>query len=139
MGVADMRWFLLAVSAAAPLWIIALSGLRAAETATLTLSCDGTIKNMLSSEDKPETITKMGFLINLPDQTVMGFAHPARVKKVDAVSVGFGGKAGNWYVEGTIDRITGSIAATEQMIDAAGKMFFGHSWDLNCTPTKRAF
>jgi hypothetical protein len=44
-------------------------GMQAAETAVLTLSCDGTVTNM-GSDNKPEPVTKMGLLVNLPESVV---------------------------------------------------------------------
>jgi len=110
----------------------------------LTLSCDGTAKNILTTaeDDKPEKITKLGILVNLAGQTVLGFGHPARITKVDAVSVEFsahGTEISNWSINGTVDRITGSITATELSSSAKGALIFGESWDLTCKPTKRVF
>jgi hypothetical protein len=110
----------------------------------LTLSCDGTAKNILATndDDKPEKITKLGILVNLADQTVMGFGHPARITKVDAVSVelkAHGKDVSDWSIDGTVDRITGSITATELASSAKGALIIGTSWDLTCTPTKRVF
>jgi len=85
-----------------------------AEPETLTLSCDGTLTNMMSTSDsdnKTEAFTKMGLLVNLAEGTVLGFAPAARIKKTDAVSVEFAGEIGGASVSGTIDRITGSVLA----------------------------
>jgi hypothetical protein len=66
-----------------------------AEPETLTLSCDGTLTNMMSTSDsdnKTEAFTKMGLLVNLAEGTVLGFTPAARIKKTDAVSVEFAGE-----------------------------------------------
>jgi hypothetical protein len=93
-------------------------GVQAAETAVLTLSCDG-------------TVTRMGLLVNLPKGTVTGFAHVARmdapVARIDNISevlVDFNGS-----VWGSIDRITGRVKANDDE----------HQWDLLCKPAKRLF
>src|SRR5258708_16006491 len=47
-----------------------------AEPETLTLSCDGTLTNMMSTSDsdnKTEAFTKMGLLVNLAEGTALGF------------------------------------------------------------------
>jgi hypothetical protein len=116
--------------------------LHAGEPVTLTLSCDGTLTNMMSSDNdtKTETITKMGLLVNLAEDTVLGFNPPARVKKTDAASVDFAGEKGGSSVDGTIDRITGSVIATTNTFSAsAKKLIASNSWDLHCKPTKRVF
>jgi hypothetical protein len=62
----------------------AYSQLHAAEPETLTLSCDGTLTNMMSTSDsdnKTESFTKMGLLVNLAEGTVLGFTPAARIKK----------------------------------------------------------
>ena len=116
--------------------------LHAAEPVTLTLSCDGTLTNMMAGSDdnKPETVTKMGLLVNLAQGTVLGFNAPARIKKTDDVSVEFAGDSGGSSVQGTVDRITGSVIASTQLYSAgAKKLISGYNWDLHCKPTKRVF
>jgi hypothetical protein len=114
--------------------------LLAAETAALTLSCDGTTTNIMADSDKPESITKMGLLVNLREGSVLGFAYPARIKTSDAVSVEFYGGWENWSVRGTIDRITGSVEATTLTLHPKTKdIATGYRWDLHCIPTKRVF
>ena len=85
-----------------------------AETPVLTLSCDGVVRNFLANDSEPEKITRMGILVNLSAQTVSGFAHPARITETSDVGVEFSGHFGdNWSIKGSVDRITGSIGATE--------------------------
>lgn len=106
-------------------------GVQAAETAVLTLSCDGTVTRWLYFGDKPQPVTNMGLLVNLPKGTVTGFAHGARtdahVARIDNISevlVDFSGS-----VWGSIDRITGRVKAYDDE----------HSWELLCMPAKRLF
>jgi hypothetical protein len=115
--------------------------LHATELMELTLSCDGTITNMLADSDtKPESVTKMGMLVNLREGTVLGFGHPTRIKGSDAASMEFEGQNGTWSAQGTIDRITGSVQATTMMMNQNNsKLILSYSWDLHCIPVKRVF
>jgi hypothetical protein len=106
-------------------------GVQAAETAVLTLSCDGTVTRMIDFNDKPRPVTNMGLLVDLPKGTVTGFAHVARmdahVARIDHISevlVDFSGS-----VWGSIDRITGCVKANDDE----------YQWDLLCKPAKRLF
>ncbi len=113
-----------------------------AEAETLTLSCDGTVASQMTSDsdNKPETVSKMGLLVNLAEGTVLGFNPPARIKKTDPVSVDFTGDKDGAAVGGTIDRITGSVTATTSTYSASGKKLTGmYTWALYCKPTKRVF
>lgn len=116
-------------------------GLRASELMELTLSCDGTTTNMMAGTDtKPESVVKMGVLVNLREATVLGFGHLARIKSSDAASVDFDGQGGDWSVQGTIDRITGSVTATTTMSNQkTDKLIMSYNWDLHCSPVKRVF
>jgi hypothetical protein len=111
-----------------------------AETAVLTLSCDGTATSLsLDGDNKPERVANMGLLLNFPESTVTGFAHVARVDMIGEVYVDFSGKYGNWSVFGSIDRITGSVAATTATRDSKDRLIEQHQWKLICKPTKRLF
>jgi hypothetical protein len=112
-----------------------------AEPATLTLSCDGKVTNTLSSDNKTETVIKMGLLVNFANGTVMRFGTPARIKKADTISVNFVGDNGSGSsVQGTVDRITGSVIASTQLYSASSKkLITGDRWDLHCTPTGTFF
>jgi hypothetical protein len=116
-----------------PIALLALL-LPGAEAAILTLSCDGTVTNMMwNSDNRPEPITKMGLLVNLPERTVTGFAYPARIDNSGAVYVEFSGKNGNWSVHGTIDRSTGSVEATTTSLHPkTGQIADSYGWDLIC-------
>ena len=95
---------------------------------------------MADSDTKPESVTKMGVLVNLREGTVLGFGHTARIKSSDAASVDFGGEGSDWSVQGTIDRITGSVEATTMLMNQnTNKLIMSYSWDLHCIPVKRVF
>jgi hypothetical protein len=115
---------------------------RAENQETLTLSCDGTLTNAMSTDNdtKTESFTKMGLLVNLAEGTVLGFGTPARIKKTDAVSVEFAGEVGGASVSATIDRITGSVLASTYSYNAnLKKIISSNNWDMHCKPTKRVF
>jgi hypothetical protein len=115
-------------------------GVQAAETAVLTLSCDGTVTRLsLNNSDKPERVANWGLLVNLPERTVSGFAHVARVDMIGEVYVDFGGQSGNWSIHGSIDRITGSVTATTATRDSENRLLDQREWKLVCKPTKRLF
>jgi hypothetical protein len=113
--------------------------LYASELMELTLSCDGKMMNMMADNNpKTESVTKMGLLVDLRQGTVLGFGHPARIKSSDAASVDFEGPDGS--VQGTIDRITGSVQATTTLMSRdKSKLLFSYNWDLHCIPVKRVF
>jgi hypothetical protein len=105
------------------------------------LSCDGKVTNLLGESEKPEIIAKMGVSVNLREGSVLGFANPARIRRTDAVSVEFSGVDGNWSIQGSIDRITGSVNATTMVVNRINKdkLIASNSWDLQCSPAKRVF
>jgi hypothetical protein len=114
-------------------------GVQAAETAVLTLSCDGTVTR-LTDDNKTERIANWGLLVNLPEGTVTGFAHVARVDMTGEVYVDFSGESGNWSMHGSIDRITGRVSATTASRDSkTGALIDERQGNLICKPTKRLF
>jgi hypothetical protein len=114
-------------------------GVQAAETAVLTLSCDGTVTRLSLDSDKPERVASMGLLVNLPEGTVSGFAHVARVDMIGEVYVDFSGQSGNWSIHGSIDRIAGSVTATTATRDSENRLLDQREWKLICKPAKRLF
>jgi hypothetical protein len=57
---------------------IALLFLSGTDTTMFTLSCEGTMTNLVwHSDNKPEPVTKMELVVNFPEHTVTGFAFPA--------------------------------------------------------------
>jgi hypothetical protein len=105
--------------------------LPGAEATILTLSCDGTVTNLMwHSDHKPEPVTNMGVVTNLSEETVTGFAFPAHIYKTDATRVEFKGENGNWSVWGSIDRINSGVKATTTVLYPISI----HSWGLVCKP-----
>jgi len=110
---------------------IALLLLAGAEDPVLTLSCDGTVTNLVwHSDHKPEPVTNMGLVVNLSEGTVTGFAFPARIYKTNATRVEFKGESGNWSVWGSIDRVTSTVKASTTVLYPISI----HSWGLVCKP-----
>jgi hypothetical protein len=117
-------------------------GVQAAETAVLTLSCDGTVTRLeVTGDYKPERVANMGLLVNLPEGTITGFVHAARIDNISEVLVDFSGNSGNaWSVYGSMDRITGRVTANTASRDSkTGTLIDERQWDLLCKPAKRLF
>jgi hypothetical protein len=111
-----------------------------AEAAVLTLSCDGTLKSE-EEQAKPQSITKMG-LINFDAGVVTGFTGiTARIDEVSANSISFKGTTAHpsgteWSVHGTVDRITGSLAATVTWFNPkTNNLLIRMNYELICKPT----
>jgi hypothetical protein len=99
------------------------------ETTMFTLSCDGTMTNLVwHSDNKPEPVTNMGLVVNLLEHTVTGFAFPARIYKTDAARVEFRGQNDKWSVWGSMDRVNGTVQATTTSLYPTTI----HSWNLVC-------
>jgi hypothetical protein len=92
----------------------------AAQTPTvIALSCDGTMQQ--DTADTREQVTKLGLVINLAEQTVVGFGIAAYIDLIDASSIEFSGEGpivdrgseiGTLFAMGAIDRVTGIVSAT---------------------------
>jgi hypothetical protein len=109
-----------------PIALLLLSG---TDTTMFTLSCEGTMTNLVwHSDNKPEPVTKMELVVNLPEHTVTGFAFPARIYKTDATHVEFRGQNGNWSVWGSMDRVNSTVQATTTSLYPTTI----HSWNLVC-------
>jgi hypothetical protein len=116
---------------------------QAAEPATLTLACKGTVTDMTPNA-KPEPLS-MGLIVNLTARTILGSAGPGSGTPVDIlfmddVTVTFFGSYSDqyrrWRLSGTIDRVTGDLEATN--INEMEKTS-SESWTLKCKPAQRMF
>jgi hypothetical protein len=120
--------------------VIGLSAMQAAEPATLTLACKGTVTNIMAAKPKPEPVS-MGIIINFTGGTVEGFgAFPAKIRTVNEVTVNFE-RDSPWTIYGSIDRVTGDVQAAVREWSRAGTSTLV-SWVeyfLKCTPTQRMF
>ena len=77
----------------------------------ITLSCDGTTKAYLKSEESINPVTKMGVVVNLAERTVSFDGHVAHIDHVDAAVIYFGG-SNVTDATGYIDGKTGVMTAT---------------------------
>jgi hypothetical protein len=114
---------------------------EAAETAVLTLSCNGAVTRLsLDGNDKPERVANMGLVVNLPEGTVTGFEYVAGVTIIGEVYVDFSGASGGWSMYGSIDRITGSMTTYTALRNSkTGALVHEREWNLICKPVKRLF
>ena len=111
---------------------------RAADDQVITLTCDGIVT---AGTGRTEQVSKMGMVINLAEQTVAFGGHVVGTSRVDAADVSFSGQSlSSWAgirtavsIDGNVDRVTGTLHATQSSID--------HSlwFDLGCKPTNRLF
>jgi hypothetical protein len=111
---------------------------RAADDQVITLTCDGSVT---AGTGRAEQVSKMGMVINLAEQTVAFGGHVVGISRVDASNVSFSGQSlSSWEgirttisIDGSVDRVTGTLHATQLSID--------HSlwFDLGCKPTNRLF
>src|SRR5262245_41885161 len=111
------------------------STLLPAKGAVFTLSCDGAV----ISGAKREPITKMGLTVNVDVRTVTGFS--GIVVPIDRINENWvifkGNTSDGWYIEGSIDRITGNVRANKTLIDSkTNQISLLVSYDLVCQLTK---
>jgi hypothetical protein len=111
------------------------STLLPAKGAVFTLSCDGS----LSSGVKQEPINKMGLIVNVDVRTVTGFS--GIVAPIDRINENWvifkGNTSDGWYIEGSIDRVTGNVRANKTLIDSKTKQLaLLVSYDLICELSK---
>jgi hypothetical protein len=137
---------------AAAIAMILVAGLsttaQAVETGTLTLACKGTIVAGYEGA-KPDPIS-MSLIISFTAGTVQGFGTPGlmdptiKITGVNEVTVAFGGSyqvlgAADWSLNGTVDRVTGDVEASQIGTDKTGKTFASTSYSLKCRPAQRMF
>jgi hypothetical protein len=111
------------------------------------LSCDGTMQQ--DTADTREQVTKWGLVINLAEQTVVGFGIAAHIDQVDASSITFSGegpivdrgsKIGTLFAEGAIDRVSGIVSATTtQTSERSQKTVAATTYYLVCRVADRPF
>ena len=121
---------------------------------TLPLACQGTVtETVMEEEKKPEPIS-MGILVNFTNSTVQGFGNPdpnedfpIKITGLSEVIISFQGKrpdnskaATDRRIEGTIDRVTGDVNATDTLTNLkASKIAYSTRYALKCRPTQRMF
>ena len=93
------------------LTMICLSSAQAEEPTVITLSCDGTTKVYVKSDESINPVTKMGVVVNLAERTVFFDGRVAHIDHVAAGTIYFGGDSLK-DTTGYIDGKTGSMMAT---------------------------
>ena len=107
-------------------------------TGTLTLACQGTVTNTTQTDAKPEPIS-MGIIVDLKTEgAVGGFTNLAHINRFKATTIEFLGHIDGWWVEGSIDRVTGDVSATEWLSDQ-GRLLLKKEYSLKCSPAQRKF
>ena len=117
----------------------------AAQTPTVIyLSCDGTMQQ--DTADTREQVTKWSLVINLAEQTLVGFGIAAHIDQVDASSIEFSGegpivdggsKIGTLFALGAIDRVTGIVSATTTQTSERSQTVTATTYYLVCNVTDR--
>ena len=102
---------MLIVLCTSPLTMISFSSAQAEEPTVITLSCDGTTKAYVKSEESINPVTKMGVVVNLVERTVSFDGHISHIDHVDAAVIYFGG-SNVTEATGYIDGKTGVMTAT---------------------------
>jgi hypothetical protein len=127
---------------AAALLVITSMTAQAAEPATLTLACKGTVIDATQDDAKPEPLS-MGIIINFAPGVVHGFGFPVKITAVNEVTVSFGSRAdndSNWSITGSIDRVTGDVWAMRIVTnEKTGKTVTATNYSLKCRPAQRMF
>jgi hypothetical protein len=138
-------------------FFLALSIVSAqAQAAPLTLGCSGIVtsrqvsKHGIPGEPEKKDVVGMSIVVDFDQRTLAGFwteedgVHNALpITEFDANSVNFHGAKGNkdsilFFIDGTVDRITGKVDANETWYWRSGGQSFV-VWDLQCKPTKPLF
>jgi hypothetical protein len=138
-------------------FFLALSLISAqAQAAPLTLGCSGIVtsrqisKHGIPGEPEKKDVMGMSIVVDFDQRTLAGFwteedgVHNALpITEFDANSVSFHGTKGNkdsilFFIDGTVDRITGKVDANERWHWRSGGQSFV-VWDLQCKPTKPLF
>lgn len=114
----------------------------------LTLACKGTTTD--SSQPDANQPISMGIIVNFADRTVQGFgspglnAYPVMIMAANDVTIMFGGHqevlSSVSSIQGSIDRVTGDVAARSTMFDPKTSHILTQStYALECTPSQRMF
>ena len=74
----------------AVLTVVCLSSAEAEEPTAITLSCDGTTKVYVKSDESINPVTKMGVVVNLTERTVLFDGRVAHIDHVDAGTIFLG-------------------------------------------------
>jgi hypothetical protein len=92
----------------------------------------------------------MGIIVNFTERTVQGFGfpglidYPVKITGANDVTVAFSGRQEVWSsvssIEGSINRVTGDVAATSMLIASkTSKIISQTDYALQCRPAQRMF
>ncbi len=117
---------------------------RAAEpVALISLSCDGTVMDIVSSQPGDTQPIKIALVLNLAEGTVSGFPFIAHIDSADDISVSFSGETflgGDTTLMGNINRVTGATwAHTVTWVQRDKVIKRSYDWNLFCKMTNRLF
>lgn len=129
------------------------------QAAPLTLGCSGFVttthvpKNGTATEPEREGVVDWSIVVSLDERSVFGFwwdrdapgrnrSAPLPIRSIDANAVNFFAQRKDGMltksIEGSVDRITGRVAATENVLWPNGSVDTS-LWDLRCKPTRPLF
>jgi hypothetical protein len=111
----------------------------AAEPATLTLACQGTMTTVMQGA-KRERIS-MGIVVDFTARTVQGFGYPDSIKitRESEFTVDFADSKDDMSIIGIIDRVTRHVNATSFLMDPKIGKNREISYALTCRPTQGMF
>jgi hypothetical protein len=116
---------------------VMLVGLPTAQGAdtTLTLACKGTETQSIGTRKSSEVIN-IGIIVDLQKKTVVGLEPtvPLTIDSLTETTISFSGADRGWFVNGILDRVTGSLVASSGRSNGPTT-----SHDLQCRPTQRMF
>jgi hypothetical protein len=149
-GVAGKEVTRLAILAALLLTVAA--PVRAEQPTLITLSCSGTQK-FITTDDPPNPVVDIGFVVDLNGRTVAFASHHVPVSGLDSTRIDFKGvEAMNLSdrsspkhvtIVGFIDRVTGSANVTFiyelQPVPTTKTVFNDAEWKMSCRPATRQF
>jgi hypothetical protein len=122
------------------LLLAGLSTAHAAEpTGKLTLACKGTETDRGGAGMSSGQID-IGVIVDFQNNTIILPDTSLTITSVSETSVSFMGGGTDWNMNGTLDRVTGSlVAASIKFYPNTTKTIFAASYDLQCKPTQRMF
>ena len=141
---------------AATLLVAGVSTAQATEpTGRLTLACQGTTTSPTSDNPTPKPVSK-GIIVNFTTRIVQGFGipgvmidFPIKITATDDMTVAFSGSALNqkavtgsydWTFTGTIDRVSGDVAASFRLTKTETmQIFVETNYALKCKESALLF
>jgi hypothetical protein len=113
---------------------------QAADT-TLTLACKGTETREAGSARKSSEVINIGIVVDFQKKTVIGLSDSLlTILGITETTISFFGVEADWFMHGTLDRVTGSLVAASTKSDpTTEKEMFSLLYDLQCRPAQRMF